>query len=342
MALTIEKRTLPDRLMILPDLHTFFGDVRQQENLLDIKAETSFADIAQIYLTRGGSIGITFLSTGPLASIVQYQAHGEGEEPEYLMQNRDDIVALQGSRLHFANFIAGALFGRLAALRHSPLRECRYVGMDRILAFAPRGKSIEVEPTTFTEELFAPKIAAATKRLDAYQIVKPAELDELVKFFKHLSERQTEFTKASLQSCMLMNYQAAILHHEQQSAASLALNSTVAEALIEEVFYCYGLVGTSKKKAFAQRNHSVAYLSANQFKDVGVSDRIMLLAKGGFFSTYFADLFAKARLVRNDLMHRASPVAVRQAGELQAVIRELWGVLLDHRFELLSGWGMRV
>jgi hypothetical protein len=343
MSLQILQRQLPDRFMILPDLHYFFGEVRNQEYLHDVMVECNYAGIAKVRLTRLGGIALTFLPTGPLASIVQYKTKGGGGSiPEHVMQNHDDIVDLQGRRLNFANFIAAALFGRLGPLRHSSMQEPRYVGMDRILGFNAHGTRLEIEPTTAQQEIVEPKVKAAENSFNATQIVKPEELAKLMEFLQLLAVRQEEFVKAGLQSCMLMNYQAAILHREQQAGASIVLNCSVAEALIEEIFHAYGLVGESKPKTFATRSHSVTWLSANAFRSLGSGDRIMRLAEGGFFNEYFASLFNEARIIRNDLVHRVEPVAVRQAGKLQAVVRELWTILLGVPFELLSAWGMRI
>lgn len=107
---------LADRFLIVPNLEHFFGEFRNDENCLDIMATFTFRDIAQIHLIRLGAIAIRFLDEGPLRSIMRLQPTGDGEVPEDVMGNHDEIVELQSRRTIFANFIAAALFGRLCAL----------------------------------------------------------------------------------------------------------------------------------------------------------------------------------------------------------------------------------
>jgi hypothetical protein len=343
MELQVLKRDMPDRFMIIPDLETFFGEVADPSRLLDVIDGLKFADIAEIRLIRLGAFALRFLPEGPLASIVEYKTRGGGAIPDYITQNENALIDLRGKRLHFANFVAGAFFGRLAAMRHSEFRKCRYVGMDRIVGYSMKVNAIDIDPTEHDAKIVIPKIrAAGRKNLHAPQLVKPEEIVEVKAFLVHLAARQGEFVKASLPSCMLLNYQAAILHHEQQSGASLSLNYAVAEALIDEIYRSYGLTGDASAKTFAKHAHTVQRLGSNEYQKLGTQAKLQRLADGGFLSTFHVHQFEEARDVRNNLVHRAEPAAVRQAGKLQTIVRDLWAPLLDYPFELVSGWGMRV
>ncbi|WP_282611006.1 hypothetical protein [Pelagibius sp. Alg239-R121] len=110
----VTSRRFPDRFLIVPNHEQFFGEVRNEENCLDIIEAFTFKNTAKIYLTRLGAIGFHFLDDGSLRSIMQLRSVEPGMVPEHVTQNGDDILALQGSRLGFANFISAALFGRFA------------------------------------------------------------------------------------------------------------------------------------------------------------------------------------------------------------------------------------
>jgi len=141
---------------------------------------------------------------------------------------------------------------------------------------------------------------------------------------------------------MLMNYQAAILHNEQHAAASIALNFAVTEALVNEIFYSYGLVGTRTAQAFATRPHSVTKVSGNVFRDMTAEQKIDALTAGKLIDAHLDQRLKEARTARNRLMHRAAVVTVRESGIAQTAIRDLWALLLDHEFELATGWSMRI
>jgi hypothetical protein len=138
-----------------------------------------------------------------------------------------------------------------------------------------------------------------------------------------------------------MNYQAAILHNQQHATASLAINVAVAECLIKEIFYAYGLVGDRKPLPFATLSHTVEHVSNTQFRKMGLSDQLQTLREGNLISSHLFERMDAARLVRNNLMHTGHLVTPRQSGECQTVVRDLWAFLIDQPFELNSGWTYR-
>lgn len=333
---------LPDSLLIVPNVEYFFGEVRNQENCLDIIETFPFKNIGQIYLTRLGAIGLRFFDSGPLRSILRLETSGSGMVPDNVMKNHDELIELQGRRLVFANFIAAGLFGHIAALGHTPLSGAQYVGMDEILAFAPAGTHLNIESSGHVDGLIAPKMRLARQQPGRVKVVPRDRIAEAVEFIAHIADREDEFEHANLQACMVMNYQAAVLHNEQHAAASLALNFAVAEALVNEIFVAYGLAGARSPKAFATRPQTVQRISEVQLSHWPVKKKIDRLKEGSLIDSYLHQRLDEARELRNRLMHSAASVTVRQAGTMQSVVRDLWTYLLDRPCALTTAWSMRI
>lgn len=333
---------LPDSFLIVPNLEHFFGEVRNQENCLDVIESFSFKDIAEIFLIRLGAIGFRFFRDGPMQSILRLQTSGSGLVPEHVTKNHDEVVELQGHRLVFANFIAGALFGRLSALRRSALSGAQYAGMDEIVAFAPAGTELAIENSKHSTAAIGPKIKLIREAPERIKILISNEIRVAVEFVAHIAERESKFEYADLQACMVMNYQAAILHNEQHAAASLALNFAVAEALIREIFLAYGIVGNRSPKQFAKRAHTVPDISNSQFSKLPLSKRVKALLEGELIDHHLFQRLDEARTLRNNLMHSAAAVSVTQSGTMQTAVRDLWYYVLDEPFELVTSWSMRI
>ncbi|MFX4226418.1 MAG: hypothetical protein ACFHHU_00585 [Porticoccaceae bacterium] len=214
--------------------------------------------------------------------------------------------------------------------------------MEKIVGWGLQDGQFIIENSKYANELISPKIHYAQTKQSHIQIISPTELTQIKDFIAHLAKRKEAFEFADLQTCMVMNYQAAILHNEQHSAASVALNFVVAEALVNEIFYAYGLVGAGNQKDFASREHSVEGISGRKFKDLRADTKISVLVEGKLIHSYLGERLQKMRQARNNLMHRACAVTVNDSGEAQTVVRDLWELLLDHKFELMMGWSMRV
>ncbi|MES2443956.1 MAG: hypothetical protein V4574_14095 [Pseudomonadota bacterium] len=335
--MTVTSRRLIDSILVLPNTKLIFGVPGEGAHPLDVVESLRFGDIADIHLTRIGAIGLTFLDSGNLESIEQLDFHGAGLIPEHVTRRKDEIVALQGRRLLFANFVAAALFGRIAALQHTSLTGAVSVGMNDMLAFQRAGDRLQVENTPYTARILGAKATAMPQ-------LGPVPTDQLTNaaaFTSGLAQRAAEFSYANLQVCMAMNYQAAVLHHAQHAPASFAINFSVAEALVKEIFHAYGLVGTASAQAFATRTHGIATMSNNAFRKKTMSDQLALLETGGLIDAYLEQRLQAARVQRNDLMHGAIPVDVTQSGPLQTMVRDLWALLLEGPFELTAGYTMR-
>lgn len=338
----ITEKEFTNKFVVFPNLQYFWGEVRNGENCLDVVDSLVFDSVAEIHLIRIGGIAFRFLKGGYLESITQYRTTGSGSIPDHVMKNHDDLVELQGKRISFANFIAAAMFSRLAAIRHTSLSGVQYVGMEKILSWGLQDGRFMIERGNRENELIDPKLHFARTKPNDVGIISPSELTHIKVFIAHLEERQKAFEFVDLQTCMVMNYQAAILHNEQHAAASVALNFAVAEALVNEIFYAYGLVGARKRKEFASRQHSVEGMSRRKFKDLRADTKISMLVEGKLIHSYLGKRLQEMRQARNNLMHRAGAVTVNNSGEAQTVVRDLWELLLDHKFELMMGWSMRI
>lgn len=326
------------RILVLPNADLVFTDTAGQAPFT-IAETFRYADTANILVTAIGAIGLEFLDSGPLQSIEQLDIVGAGAIPDHVTQRRDEIVALQGRRLLFANFIAAALFGRIAALQHTSLSGALNVGMNDMLVYEQRGDALAVERTPYTNRVLGPKVAAMAA--GRARTVPGTTLVAARQFTSALASRAAELSHVNLETCMAMNYQAAILHNAQHAPASFAINFSVAEALVTEVFHAYGLVGGQPPKSFATRPHSLAVLSNNAFNKLNLAGKLTALKDGGLISSYLEQRLQLARAQRNDLMHGALPVAVTDSGPLQTAVRDLWALLLDDPFELTAGYTMR-
>jgi hypothetical protein len=333
----VESRKLIEKILVLPNHELTFGTLTGVEHPLDVIEAIRFGDVADIYLTRIGAMGFSFLDGGNLASIEQFDFRGTGLIPDYVTERKDEVVALQGRRLLFANFVAAALFGRIAALQHTSLTGAISVGMNDMLVFQRQGARLQVENSQYTERILAPK----AKSLAQLRAIPIEQVANATAFTHTLALRKSQFRYANLQTCMAMNYQAAVLHQAQHAPASFAINFSVAEALVNEIFHVYGLVGKATVKPFASRTHNIASMSKSAFRKKTMSDQITLLNTGGLIDSYLAQRLQDARVQRNDLMHGAIAVDVTHSGPLQTIVRDLWALLLDGPFELTAGYTMR-
>jgi hypothetical protein len=270
------------------------------------------------------------------------RTHGSGQIPDHVRENHDEATELQRRRLVFANFIAAVVFGRLSGLRHMALSGAQHAGMHKIVVFAPTEDGLRVEHSRIANEVLAPKLRVAREQPSRIRVATPEQLSDIVTFVEHIGHREEEFEEASLQACMVMNYQAAILHNEQHSAASLALNFAVAEALTNELFLAYGIAGGRSPKAFANRAHTVGTMTDAQLSRWRMAEKIKRLADGGLIDWYLRQRLDEARILRNELMHSAAAVTATQSGTMQTVVRDLWGYFVDQPFELVAGWSMRI
>lgn len=340
--MTIPRRRLGNCILTLPNDLYFFGQRTENENLLRIVRTIKLAETT-IYVSAVGAFGFEFDDKGSLASIDVLEFKQSGLVPDEIMRNEDEVKALQFNRLHFINFVSAALFGRIGAIRNNGLNGARYLGVDKIVAFAPHGDTLAIplKQDEFFDFALSKKIRRYIERKDTSYRIKSHELDDCAEFLQMLSLRAKEFEYLDLHSAFVMHFQAAILHAQQQAEASLALNVAVMESLVHEVFLSYGLVGDRAKKPFAMKNISSIKLSNSEFKKMAVSERLKKLRGCGLFDRYLYERADRMRQRRNDLMHGADRVAPSESGVSLTVVRDIFSLLIEKPIDMITSWTIR-
>lgn len=334
--MNVQLSEMSSSFLVLPNEGWRFGEASNFDGALRIVERMKFHEIADVLFTSSGAIGIRFLRDGPLASINRMNVRGNGIIPDEVRLNHETTAEIHSKRTTFANFIAAAVSGRLCAASHSSLSGARYIGMDRTIFCNVTEDRLIPHPTEFALTSIQSHLAFGRP-----QQVQREQLSGVCQFLEALVPRQTELSYASIEACMTMNYQGAILHNEQHSAASLALNFSVAEALIHEIFLVYGLVDGSTPCTFATRTHSVEKRSQSAFEKQRLFDRANTLKDGKLLHHYVWERLDECRQARNRLMHDASSVSHKLSGSMLTVVRDLWSYVLDGPFELNSSVSIR-
>lgn len=334
----IAKRLFPDRFLILSSKRYFFGDKKDQEDPFKIFCSFQCQDIAEIQFTFVGAMGFRFLNSGYLKSIEQLKTVGSGTVPDEVMQNEDKIHILQENRMRFVNFIVASFFGRICGKTHCALSGALYTGQNSIRDFRVFGNLIQYPVGDLTMD-FDKKIADKLSGNKNNRIfLKKDSIIDAIKFCQNCFIRQEEFEYLDIQTAMVMNYQAAILHNQQHWPASLALNFSVIESLINEIFYAYGFVNGAKIKSFVTNEYEIAKISRTKFRKMNVVELIETLHHSELIGDYEFDRLQKLRKKRNHLMHKGERVTPAESGDAQTLVRDLWTHLIDSPFELNAGW----
>ena len=235
--------------------------------------------------------------------------------PDEVTDNQHSIDKLQEQRMLFINFISAAFFGRVCAKGHTGLTGAVYSGQDRVTAFDVHDISLILQPEPMIIRALEEKTRTFNAGNYSHRLLGDAQIDDAILYVQHLLQRQQDFQYADLCSCIVMNYQAAILHHRQHASASLALNFSVTECLIREIFMAYGLVSGSTAKPFATRTHNIKTMSKSAF-DRMTSDKLLrILYDGGLINNkYLYERLDSARTKRNALMHKGETISSRDWG----------------------------
>ncbi len=338
----IKRSKLPNHLLILANTEYLFGEVKHSDDLWTVTHTFDCDRVATVYISTIGTFGFIFPESSRLASIDILKHSGSGPAPQEVMDNDDEIHCLQDKRILFINFIVAAFFGRIIAMAHTAITGAFYSGQDKITAFALKNNAITIQWTGFLNQLIGTKIFALKAGKLKHRILANTAIDDGISYISHLLQRHKEFEYADLQSCMLMNYQAAILHHQQQATASFALNFTVIESLVREVFLTYGFIEGTDAKYFATNNCKIANkVSKKTFKNMKLNKVLEMLGESGLLNSYLYRCLEDARKKRNDLMHKGVVLDPRESGDLQTVVRDIWALLIDSPFELNAGWAYR-
>ncbi len=340
--MTLRTRAFPNRFATLPNARALFDHDAKDGNLLEIVRTVQFRDVAQIHLLKMGALAFEFLDSGNLRSIEQIVFQGSGKVPDHVMENQDQVMELQRQRVQFANFIAGSLFGNLSAQRGRPLDGAQNATMDNIIGFEMQDGQIFFEKSPQSQAALNGRIAILQNAPQTLDSISGARLTEAIAFLTRLDPRSATFDYADAQLCITLNYQAAILHREQHVPASLALNFAVAEALIHEIFLCYGQVGAPEARDYAKRPHNCPGLPKKVFDRLTLKDRLTYLTEGGLFDANLSERIEATRKSRNNMLHNAAAVTARESGNAQTIVRDLWGFVLDDPFDLSTVFSFRV
>ena len=338
----IERSKLAKQLLILANTEYLFGEVKHPNDLWAVTRAFDCDGIATVYISTIGTFGFIFPEYSKLASIDILTQVGPGLAPQEVMDNDDEIHKLQDRRVLFMNFIVAALFGRVIAMAHTAITGAFYSGQDKITSFALNNNTTAIQWTEFLDQLIGTKILALRAGRLKHRVLANTAIDDGISYISHLLQRHKEFAYADLQSCMLMNYQAAILHNQQQAAASYALNFSAIESLVRELFLAYGFVDGIGAQHFATRKCNIAKkVSKQTFKDMKLSRVLEMVGESGLLDGYLCQRLEDARKKRNNLMHKGVVVDPRESGGLQCIVRDIWALLIDSPFELNAGWAYR-
>lgn len=340
--MSVKRIKLPNQLLVLGNTKYLFGEVRKADDLWRVVRTFDCNGVATVCITTFGLFGFIFPNSSRLASIDILEYSGPGHAPKEGMDNDDDIHHLQDKRILFINFVLAAFFGRVIAKAHTALTGALYSGQDKITAFALVNGAITIQPTEILDQLINTKTLALNAGKLRHRILTDTDIDDGISYIKHLLLRHQEFAYADLQSCMLMNYQAAILHNQQQAAASFALNFSVIESLAREVFLAYGFIDGTEAQSFAKSSCEINHKVSNKtFKNMKLCKVLEILGDNGLLDTYLCKRLEVARKKRNNLMHKGIVLDPRESGDLQSAVRDIWDLLIDSPFELTAGWAYR-
>jgi len=339
--MSIVRSKFPNQLLVLASTKYFFGKVQTADDLWKVVRTFDCDGVATVYITSVGTFGFIFPDSSPLASIDILRFVGQGSVPQEVMDNDNDIHELQEKRMLFVNFVSAAFFGRICPKAHKSLVGALYNGQDRITAFTVTKDEVAIQWTETLDQAVAEKIKVFNTGKYHHYLLKNADIDDAISYIQHLLQRQHDFEYADLQSCIVMNYQAAILHNQQHAAASLALNFSVIESLAREIFMAYGLVGGSAAKSFARKPHNIAKISRKTFDDMKFYKVLETLHNGGLLNDYLYQRLEDARKKRNNLMHKGVTISPKDSGNCQTLVRDLWELLVDTPFELNAPWSYR-
>lgn len=339
--MTIARHRFPNTLLVLPNCRYFFAKAQIFDDFFRVVRMFDCAGVARLVITSIGTFGYVFPDSSPLASIDILRFTGQGSVPQEVMDNANLIHGLQEARMQFINFTSAAFFGRICGKANISLADALYNGQDKVAAFHVANDKVAIQWTATLNEDVSRKIRAYNARKSDQYILKDHAIDDAIRYIQHVMQRQNDFEYADLQLCMVMNYQAAILHNKQHAAASFALNFSVIESLAREIFTAYGLVDGNTAKPFATKPHRIARISRRAYDRLKSYEVFETLHNGGLLDRYLYQQLDNARIKRNSLMHKGVSITPEESGDCQTIVRDLWALLVDTPFELTAPWSYR-
>jgi len=328
----------PNSFLVLPNTTYFFESTQTISNLFRIIRTFDCADVATICLTPLGTFGFIFADSSDLASITALRFCGQGEVPQKVIESENRIKKLQARRVLFINFVSAVFFGRITAKECRSLSGALYNGQDRIFEFDIIQNTVSTQCTEKIGRIIEEKVSTLNTKRFRSNFLNESTIDDAISYVQHALIRQKDFKCANFQSCMVMNYQAAILHNQQHFDASLALNFVVIESLVREIFMAYGLITSSTVQSFATKQHNVLQISKTEFGKMNICKAIEKLYKGSLLSDDLHQRLNSIRKKRNTLLHEGKMISPGDSGECQTVVRDLWAFFLDDPFELITSW----
>lgn len=342
--MSVIRYKFPNRLLVLANTCHFFGDepIKHESDLFQVIRKFNCGEIATIYITSIGAFGFEFHDSSYLGSIDALDFRGEGLVPHEIYENEKEIHNLQENRIEFINFVCAVIFGRICGKGHKPLIGATYNGQDQVAEFHIYNGKINLSKWSYhiiqkIQTKINDNLDVETQEFRPTYILNH-EIDDSISYLTHVLSRQESFEHASIQRCMTINYQAAILHNKQHAAASLLLNFSVIESLILEIFMAYGLVAQSSTKSFATKKHHVSKITRKDFKNKSINLLIKILHEGKLIDQYLFDRIEQARIIRNNLLHKGEAINPKDSGTCQTTVRDLWVFLIDAPFELAAQW----
>jgi hypothetical protein len=313
-------------------------------NALAVADTFRYGTKALIRIMNIGAIALEFDQGSDLRSIDVLDYRGKDATPQVVMTNLEEVKALQVRRVHFANFIAACLLGRVAARKHRSLSGVRYSGLDQICAFIVHGQAIQLPPSETHHFLVLARqqIATVQSGQKSNDVFAPTDLQDAIQFIERLHQRASQFSSLDIEASIVMSYQAAILHNQQQAAACFALSFSVIESLVHEVILAHGLVSGVPASAFAKSVQAGHQLSLAQFGKANFERRLKLLHSVGLIKNYLYQRLDDARKKRNGLMHKGERITPMDSGDCLTMIRDILGLLIEQPFELNMPWSYRI
>ena len=158
----------------------------------------------------------------------------------------------------YVNFIVASFFGRISGKTHCALSGALYSGQNSIRDFRVFGNLIQYPIGNLTMDFDKKIVEKLSGNKNNSIFLKKDSIIDAIKFCQNCFIRQEEFEYLDIQTAMVMNYQAAILHNQQHWAASLALNFSIIESLIKEIFFAYGVIDGTETKSFTKNKYNIA------------------------------------------------------------------------------------
>ncbi|MGB1800305.1 MAG: hypothetical protein ACPHLK_05690 [Gammaproteobacteria bacterium] len=339
--MAIKRSRFPNHLIVLGNSKYFFRKVEVTNDLWKVVRSFDCDGVAKVYINSVGMFGFKFYDSSDFASIDILRFEEQGCIPDEVMKNDDDIHNLQEKRMLFVNFVLASFFGRVSVKQNRTLDGAIYNGQDKLTSFSEGKDKLIIQWTEELDKAIGEKIKEFNIGNCKHYILNDDDIDDAISYIQKLITRQNDFNYADMQSCIVMNYQAAILHNQQHATASLALNFSVIESLVKEVIMTCGMVIDCEVKSFESNQSKIKKMTKKKLYEIKMYEAIKMLYKAELISEYLYQRLEYARKKRNSLMHKGETISPKDSGDCQTLVRDLWALLIDTPFELNTAWSYK-